>query len=257
MIDEILRWIDNGFNYEEGLTLLQKYCKNKNLIFQMSSRYKERYLLKMKYELFKIAGLPEDETAAKAKAKEYVISNPAPAAAEQTAPSKDFNQLPEAAIKAFRSEHKIGYEEYQSFPEAIKTMIVQKGKLYSERDRLHRKLKELSRDTSLAAKNERAKTIQRINLLTDQIDDLFNIIKSFRETGEILQETKEEEKTDKKPNKVRLVQMRNNIRSWLSKNKKKIEALPDGPKKTEKSKVLARKLKEKQELEEKIRKEED
>jgi len=253
MKNEIMRWIAAGCNYNEGIVLLQKYGKNRQMIHQMATRYKERYHVKMKYELSKVGGLPTNEPEAIAISNDFVLNNPDLDPNEKQ-PTKDLTQLPEEMIKAFKTDRGIDYEEFKNLPDVIKEMAVEKGKLYSERDKLHRKLKSLAAEPGKEAQDDRADLMKQINELTVKIEILYTNVQEFRTSGQLPGNPDEEVKDPVEnltPEKtgIELIKKRNNLRSWISKTTKKISTIPDGPKKTDKSTQLAKKVKELQKIE--------
>lgn len=217
MKQEIFLWLNSNRDYNEGVDLYFKYGRNPNFK-KMFPHRENRYATKLAYELAKLAGISLSEFQKKFQKPVLTstINNPR-------------TQTP-AVIKKIKSEL---------------------GDLHRLRSHLHRKMGEISEDNSPENMQSRAALLDNIKKVSERADILWNAKEHYYETGQlppvsIIEPPKKDKKANEMTGEDR-VKRRSNLRSSLSKDKKKAEETPDGPKK---EKILKRiKAKEKEIME--------
>jgi hypothetical protein len=214
MKNAIISWLESGRDYNEGVDLYFKYGRNPNFK-KMFPHRENRYATKLAYELAKLAGisLSEFQTKFQKRVLKPTVNKP-------------------------RTET----------PAIIKKIKSELGDLHRLRAHLHRKMSEVPEDNTPENMKSRAALLENIKKISERADILWNAKEHYYETGQLPPaSTIEPPKKDKKANEMTgedRVKRRSNLRSSLSKDKKKAEETPDGPKK---DKILIRiKAKEKE-----------
>ncbi|MBK9358812.1 MAG: hypothetical protein IPN08_15750 [Bacteroidales bacterium] len=144
MKEKVLQWIEDGCDYNHGLTLLAETGKHKSLIRSITGR-EHRYTNKLKYELCKAAGL------------QYL---PVPG------DKKDPADLPEE-----KGKNKI--------PEEVEQVIKEHSKLFNLRAQLHEQMASLPEDNEDETVKKRKNLSDSIEIMSARIDLLFAAKEAF------------------------------------------------------------------------------
>jgi hypothetical protein len=211
--NQITKWLKNDPVYSSGLALLVQVCKNKFLVRNLSRKNTPKNLNKIRWELRKSIGDTAFSSSVSVDAKKKISA---------------------AGSSASQAGEKLR-EIFLAYPETIQSLIKTIGDLSSNRDKLHRKLKEIpeaNTNDNIAKRKEIREFIQDTSELLEhyyQLKDRF-----FKEkivpTPEDLKFTKEDKSKKKtKPinpikdmSEADLVKKLQNLRSNLTKKKNKI-----------------------------------
>lgn len=199
-------------NYDEGRVLFEKFCEDEvlKLLFRTgSSSYHHRRLFA---ELEKLATVAPPVIT---KQENQVARPTIPSLEEFTVPNKPYKE-----------------DEYQSFPAQIQEVVRRKNMHYKRAQHLF---------VEIGFTEDKEKRLEMaLVLLNDheQVNACWATIDEYRETGAILVEkTKTIEDEISEISEVNLNKTLNNVRANISKDKKKLDSLPDGHRK---AKVLLR-----------------
>lgn len=221
MKQEIINWLNTDRDYSTGVDLYLKYGNSPSFKKMFPNRG-NRYATKLTYELSKLAGISLADYQ-----KKFQKSG-----------------LPGVKVKP----------DTQT-PEIILKMKSELGDLYRLRAHLHRKMAELDEGNTDELKKQRAELLENIKKLSERSDILFNAKEDFYSTGKLpstsileIKKPKQDPISPKKMSGEDRVKRRSNLRSSLSKDKKKAEITPDGPKKEKILKRITTKEKEIEEL---------
>ncbi|MEA3378526.1 MAG: hypothetical protein U9Q69_02690, partial [Nanoarchaeota archaeon] len=129
--------------------------------------------------------------------------------------------------------------QWQKFPKDVQNSIKEKGKLYGNRDKLHRKLKKLPSDNEKPTMKKRALIVAEMDAMTQKMEFLRETIKAFEDDKSLtkFQNKMAKERASKGERKlddmkdIELVKARNNARAYITNRTKRIKNMPDGPKK--------------------------
>lgn len=219
MNKEIESWLSSKKkNYQEGLSLLEKYGKNKILLNNLKRKENDFHRGKLIYELKKINASAPISLKKKAE-KKKIFSKPSAKA--------DGNKA-EVKIKTAKQEEEKFITIPGEEPKEIVDWRIEIGHLYNQRGRLSNSLRNFAKTDN----EGRKKVLQQIDLLTEHINALYEQINYFQKNGKPMPEEKAKEISDKGKAKelpsdpVELMKLRNNLRSNLSKTKTKMAVYP-------------------------------
>lgn len=214
---EIILWLESDRNYNKGVELYLHYGKNENFKRLFPNR-EIRYASKLAYELSKIAGISLVDFQ-----KSFLKINPT----NNSTPAE------------------------QPTPQIIIRIKSEIGDLYRLRSQLHRQMTELGEKNTQPIKTKRAELLAEIKNISSKFDLLYNAKENFYSTGKIPSESilninkiATITSTPEQMSGEQRVKRRANLRSSLSKDKKKLSSLPDGPKKEILEKRILKKEKE-------------
>ena len=221
MKQEIINWLESPRDYSTGVDLYLKYGKNNNFKRTFPNR-ENRYANKLAYELAKLAGI---------SLVEY---------------HKNYQK---------RVFQPVAVGSKKQIPEIIKKIKSELADLHRLRSHLHRKMTEIDPENSPDNMLKRKVLLSDIKKISSRSDLLYEAKESYFNNG-ILPDSSilllpTKDKTLTPPNALSgedRIKRRANLRSSLSKDKRKIEGMPDGPKKEKILTRLAIKEKEIQEL---------
>lgn len=212
-ISVIQRYLDNSHrSYEEGRVLFEKFTSSKVLVSFFRSGSTSLHFNKLLDELRKLS-----ENDLPIVPKETVKP-----AQPVIAPLESFDIPAKAALN----------DAYNSFPERIKEIVRKKNMHYRRSQQLF---------IEIGFTEDQSKRLEMaLTMLSDhdQVNACWAVIDEYKESGKILVEkTKSIEEEINQLSLEKLVSSLKNIPPNISKDKKKLEVLPDGHKK---AKVLAR-----------------
>lgn len=181
MNERFFEWIENGCNFEEGVSLLASISKNKQLARIMAGR-EARYADKLMYELCKASGLEISDYQKFAKyaeqLKEIESSNPDAEETDPTGPAADDPETP-------ASDKKLpGYPDKQ-LPEDVERVIKEHADLFKLRAQLHEQLAGLPGDNESETVKKRKNIIDSIAFMSFRIDRLFEAKEAFYTNNEM------------------------------------------------------------------------
>lgn len=219
--NEIQLWLDGVQDYHMGLALYSKYGKSKALKRLFAQKAGTKYNTeKMVYELTKIAGVPAVPVKVRAVVKLARKSGPAPAKI-QPVPAAASTTLP-----AVFSESQFPKVDFQALPDQLKAETMTRIKLYQSAWIIHSKLgDELSDD-------QRATMASDIVTKMDEVNRLWNRIDHFLKTGAIPLDPVAKPAKEIGTDPLSQVKRQNNLRTYISRAKKKLETLTDSVKRS-------------------------
>lgn len=240
---EISSWLNSERNYEDGVYLYDRYGRNQQLKRLFPGR-KERYADKLAYELGKLIGIG------------FKTEDAAPVALQN---------IETIGAVAENTPVPAG-----SYPAIINRVIAEYSRLYNERSMLKNQQNAVPDENTQENIAKRKKLIDQIDSLSVRMEILYQAKKAYLESGVIPSEDKlfpakapliqslEELPKDK------LMQMRNNLRSQItriknqleyqsSKKAKELNPMPECPKRKELEQRITDREKELAEIEEKLR----
>ncbi len=215
MKKQISQWFDNGCNYYEGVAIYSQYGKSKNLKKHFAKGESSPRIEKIKWELCKLAGLPESIVFQKPKPKKQpepemkkclncgrLIIKYGPKYCNNTCkneyklkqsqdpgsgsgsgdPTENQNaqQTPTVDVKpkGKGSSHKYKIP-LELLPEVLQELIRIKSKLYNERAELHKKLDNVPEKNDLENITSRKAITSEMNMKTAHIDQIYNLIRFY------------------------------------------------------------------------------
>jgi len=211
--NQITKWLKNDPDYNSGLALLVQACKNKTLVRNLSRKNTPKNLSKIRWELNKSIGN---------------ISRSIPGSADLK------KKMDSAGSTASQAGEKLS-EIIQTYPVTIQSIIKTTGVLSSNRDKLHRKLKEIPEANTadnIAKRKEIRELIKESSDLLQYLYDLKNrfFTEKIVPTEDELKFPQAIKKAPKvtKPDPIEnmseaeLLKKRTNVRSRLTKKKNKL-----------------------------------
>jgi hypothetical protein len=211
--NQITKWLKKDPEYNSGLALLVQVCKNKFLVRNLSRKNTPKNIKKIRWELRKSIGDTAFSSSVSVDAKK---------------------KMDTAASSASKSEEE-KLKTILAYPKTIQDLIKTIGDLSSNRDKLHRKLKEIP-EANTADNIKKRKEIRELIQDTSELLEHYYQLKDrfFTEkivpTDEELKFTKEDKskKKSKPINPIKdmseadLVKKLQNLRSNLTKKKNKL-----------------------------------
>lgn len=214
-------WFSNGEPYQEGVSIYNEIGKSPVLkkLFSKSATKKNKD--KLSYELGKLRNAKPVTVKKKKKVvKKVVKSTPTTPTTKNTTTRQTFTNP-----KRY-GELSITKVEFEELPEQLKYEWHQRIKLFKEADRLHFTLDRLTED-------EAEKAVTTILENWREIERLWSRIDYWKKHGIIPPDNIDKKKIVKDLDKLNLFELSkrlSNIRSNLSKGKKKLFALRDNNK---------------------------
>lgn len=242
MKQEIENWLNSERDFNEGIRLLFRYGKNRNLPHNIEGNSK-RYAGKLLYELAKLAGYSFEDLP---KLRERKISKP----------KKQTKIIP---IKSNITEKK------NKYPEIVEKLITETQSVYNERALLHKQLVNLPDENTKEIIDKRKELIELIAKCTIRFEILYQAKEDYFQRDIMPDPDKLWEKSDIKKKKneendgAKLMKKKKNLESSLSKDRnlllyqektkqQKENPMPDGDYKKRIEKRIKRKEKELQEI---------
>jgi len=206
-------------SYQDGITLLSKYCANRMLVNTLSKKESTAHWMKLEHELNKVV---ENAPAAKFPVVATITPPAAPAApANPDEPGAGANVVvnlqprPNAVLPGTNAEYD--------------SLITDRGRLFNERCTLSNSLADAATD------EERLEIANKIEAIEANRKTMLDKIIHFEQHGSFpaaAPAKADPEQTEM--DKADLIKTRNNLRSQLSKAKKAALAKPDDVAKQEK-----------------------
>lgn len=225
MNEEIKNWLEGEKNYTEGILLLQKYGKNKNLLRNIANRPK-RYAGKLEYELRKLVNIKK------------VSADPV-------------KKVATAAPKTFQTTPAHYLDDISHYPIAVKKVINKFRKLYVLRAKLHKNMGDIPCDNTDRNVKARKNLSDQIKNISNEMDILWDAKLKWDDKQELpdvnnlIPKPSSKEKVIDLINKLsgaHLVIRKKNLESSLTKDRNQIlyqektkqpkeNPMPPGPKK--------------------------
>lgn len=274
---QVQNWLDSGKDYDQGVFLLAKHSPQKILVNSLVNGNDNPIKIdKLLYELTKLAGLEsqyklrsssirkERKRIKESKAQDIADRKPAPKAEKEaekkdkpkeTAENNDSKQdeireiTEKTVLVVAGSNEKVPFNK---LPLIIQEVMKQKGNLYRERDQFHDSLKAAAQDNKPANIEARALIAEKIAHISERIDILYQVQKSFEENSTVPDESilnwdpEPAKPTPKvmdhsKLSDIELKNRQSNVRGSITKTKnmiayqkpsmqKKANPMPEGPK---------------------------
>ena len=230
LASNINEWLKDP-EYARGLSLLIQVCKNRILLHNLSRRNTPKNMAKITSELRKSV-------------------TKRPGAVQRTLVKKKSPSSPDGSTSNSPAK-----DPDKTYPETITRLIIIIGELNTERDKLHRSLREIPRDNTRENIEKRIPVIERIKDISDdlevyyQIKNRFFTEKTIPANDDLILKKPPGRKPDaKKPDKVEkmseadLIRRLAQLRSSLTKKKNKLlyqsvskkkdkDLMPPGPQK--------------------------
>ncbi len=231
MRQRFFEWIENGCNFEEGVSLLASISKNKQLARIMPGR-ETRYADKLMYELCKASGLEISDYHKFAKYAEQLKEiESSSTEAEETDP--DDPETP-ASDKKLPGDHE-KLDTDKQLPEDVERVIKEHADLFKLRAQLHEQLAGLPGDNEAETVKKRKNIIDSIAFMSFRIDRLFEAKEAFYTNNEmpnmaiLFPEPKPEpEPVDDLPDDIiELKKMKKNLQSANTKDLNQLEFQSD------------------------------
>lgn len=228
---KIIKWLKDP-EYQSGLALLVQVCRNRILVRNLSRKNTPKNLAKITWELRKAVNSQKGPGISTAATKKKSHSSPDGSSA---------SSADEKPVK--------------TYPETINKLIAIIGDLNSERDKLHRSLKEIPETNSRENIEKRLPVIDKIKDISDDLEVYHEIKNRFftektipTEDDLIIKKPSPGKPNAKKPDHVaqmseaELIKRLHQLRSNLSKKKNKLlyqsvskkkekNPMPEGPSK--------------------------
>ena len=259
MKEEILNWLRNGQDWNDGVALYAKYGHNKTVLKNFIRKETKDRKQKLAYKLVvKCAGFPDSYITmnvnklpkGETKPRSEALEDRKTIAPKDTS-SASVSENHETAAKAYK-----GKILFKNLPEEVQIMIVKRSTLEKERTKVHAKLDKVPK-TNTAMNNRARKGIgSEVDKITGEINSLNTKIKYYEDNSRLPEEPKSLGIME------RLLQIGQDIRNAGSRRSKlralingtsKKPAIPEGPKK----KASEKKLKKETLLIEKLQREQN
>lgn len=245
MKEQIIKWINSGRNFDQGITLMYKYCRNKAFIRNIEKNPKKN-AGKLLYELSKLAGY---------SAVDY------PQLAESTTVKESAKnaKAPLKLVKGGSKSKPIKPEKPKELPNSVKRVIHEAKELLNERTELHGKLSAIPEDNAPDNIKARKVILEEIKILSDRMEVLFFAKDDYFKNGtlpdirKLFPKYEDKKPAPKKLDGAELMKKKKNLESSLAKdrnllkyqNKTKLQKenpMPNGPKRQ----VIADRVKDKE-----------
>ena len=258
---EVLKWWHGSRNYQQGIMLLARFCKNKVLIHTLMKPGKEKFkpaISKLYYELPKAVGLNWLKMPA---LPEGAATEP-----EQKKPPVIIPTLSGNIVLENNSDKKhipiISDKPLDDYPKVIRRLKYEYSTLYKQRSISHKKMVGIAEANSQHNITARADLFTEIKAISTKMDYLYAFIGEYEKNGTIpLEEVvwPPEPEKEKLPDDVdELRKKKKNLQWSVSRDKNRLlyqqrtkgknkKPMPEGPKR--KGYELKIKKREKQILE--------
>ncbi|TPE43970.1 hypothetical protein [Pontibacter mangrovi] len=215
-MEEIIEYLKNEErSYQEGVTLLSRYCKNRMLVNTLSRSESFAHKQKLEHELTKLL-----KDKPKADFKTVVLGKPEPD--------------PEPRGKTENTSVVIDLKPRKGVPESganaeYDSLVIERSHLYSERCKLSNTLADAETDEA------RLEIVEKIEAIEKSRKAIGQKLKHFEEHGTFpVEQVKPQEPELTELDRADLLKKRNNLRSQVSKAKKAVEKKPGDVTKQEK-----------------------
>lgn len=199
-------------SYQDGVTLLSRYCKNRMLVNTLSRSESLAHKHKLEYELKKLL-----QAQPKGEYKTIAIKKPATEPVKTEIKAKPTSEDQEAGFAAPGAN-----AEYDNY-------IAERSRLHSERCKLSNTLADAQTD------EERQEIVDKIEAIERSRKAIATKLKYFDEHGAFPEApVAPEQPLLSELDKAELLKKRNNLRSQVSKAKKAVEKKPSDVAKQEK-----------------------
>jgi hypothetical protein len=240
-VEQIDKWIADGKPYNDGVAIYAKYGFSlvlKNLFAKGPNNYNTD---KLDAELLKLLA-KHQHLSVKPKVKKAVRTK----SVQKDLSKNDNTTTPQKHTPRYSQLQVPGYN-FNELPEQLKYEWQLRIKLFKEAESHHYRL-----DT-LQTEAERKKSVDIILQNFDKIDELWDRLDYWGKHGIVLPEV--DPKTAKKTeitDPLQMAKRRNNLRSYITKGRKKITLLKDNQKISELNQKIAHWEIEKDDLDRKI-----
>lgn len=224
MKEEIKAWFASERNFTEGVKLYEKYGSNKILLRLFNRGHNKHIAEKLTWELHKLGDIAENQCYSKSVSLEEVktkkvVKSTAKTTKTLKTPVIDNNKI----------------TEFKDLPKIIKDLLTEKGILIRERAVKHKEMGDIT-GNSPAEKKARESLRNIIAENTSRIDIISEAVTNY-DANKIIPDdsilnTAAPKEKEKPTDKASLMQQRSNLRSQVSKLKKKVAEFK-GPKKKE------------------------
>lgn len=228
---KIIKWLKDP-EYQSGLALLVQVCKNRILVRNLSRKNTPKNLAKITWELRKAVNGKKVSVPLSDISKKKSHSSPDGSSASSADKDPD-----------------------KTYPETVTKLIAIIGSLNSERDKLHRSLREIPETNTNENIGQRIPIIEKIKDICDDLEVYYELKNRFftekaipTEDDLIIKKPSQGKPNAKKPDDVasmseaELIKRLHQLRSSLSKKKNKLlyqsvskkkekDPMPDGPSK--------------------------
>lgn len=238
MKEKVIKWFEDGQDFDNGIALLSETGKHKQLIRSISGR-PWRYAKKLEYELIKAAGVSLNMLLEVPKSLEQELKE------DTTVPKTDNVDATGEIDITEESE-----PDLNVLPIIMQRVVKEHSELYNTRARLHQQMAAMPETNEPAIVSQRKALSDAISLLSPRIDLLFAAKESFYKENILPLESIlfpspdkiEESKTDDLPADAEVLKkMKKNLQSsnvkdqnqldfQSEKQEKKPNPMPDGAK---------------------------
>ena len=244
---EVIKWWHSGRNFQHGVMLLARFCKNKVLVHTLMKPGKENFepaVKKLQYELPKSVGLDwlkipqlEDKELKKPKdSKEKTQSTP----------------LQKKTVEKNQQEKHVPLvsdKPLDQYPVIIRRIKYQYSDLYKQRSVKHKALREVAPDNQEGNVEIRATLLGQIKKISGDMDHLYRFIEEYEKNGtlpaeEIVWPPAPMQKSNELPeDAAELRKLKKNLQSSNTKDRNRLlyqqrtqlereRPMPKGPKRT-------------------------
>lgn len=213
---EFNQWLADGKDYDAGLGLMMQFCRNKVLLQNMARTRKPRFIEKMEYEMRKELGKTSYEQRAVSSEQEKTSH-------EQIAVSSEEEVQVDAPTTSEAKQKWL--DKVSTYPEVVRGWIHERGHLHNQREMMFEALKKVPQDNKPENVAKRAAMLVKYREQCEQIEELWLKLRKWEKTGEIDAPAPVIPKTDT-PGPEQMMHMiirRNNLRSSISKYKRKLK----------------------------------
>ena len=250
---EVQAWLDGGRNYQQGVMLLARYCKNKVMVHTLMKPGKERFggREKLEYELTKAVGI---------NLRTGAVSS-APIAKKPAMPVISFAPGFDAAGDFDIHVPLITTTPALAYPAAIRRLKLEYGEMYNRRAFLHRKMREVPAENSPENMEKRAEFLVQITSISSRMEVLYAAEEKWVRMGTIPDEKElwpepPPAVTNELPNDIEsLKKLKKNLQTNNVKDRNLLafqgrtkgddaQPMPDGPKR----KLIEKRLQEREEM---------
>jgi chaperonin cofactor prefoldin len=244
---EVLQWIADGCDWDNGVMLYSVHGKNHALIKNIAGK-KATQLGKLTYELCKSVGL--DYHQLKSRIPTSTAKTVPTSTASRSVGGASFNaSLPEqrSVSKAEAMPENIEVTRIAEYPAIIRRVIAEYAETFQERSKTHRIMTEMPEGNSQALKTKRAQLFGIVKSLTERLELLYDTQEVYKNTGfvpteaEIWPTPKEKAKTELPDDVEILKKMKKNQQSANTKDQSLLDyqsekqgtvkkPMPNGPK---------------------------
>ncbi len=223
---EVLKWFNSNRDFNLGMTLLRQYSSKTRMLTKLQKDGPTRYSTeKLTYELWKLTTLPEKARHKKVSIK---ISSSSTRTHSTPVPSTLKGQYVSPTLKRKHDPKEI--------PQVVRDIIKEYKDLNNKRSRAHLKLHKIPHDNLAGHVRQRSGLVNKIAGFTDRIEFLYPHKNNYF-TKDIIPEVAvvfpgRTNLSDIFKNLPGIMKIRklNSLNVQLSRLKKKVANMPDGPK---------------------------